>query len=222
MLIVKRPTLVTVKGPGGKDVSEFRWTDLGVFRNDNGERGLYATNDICEFTAIPIVGKQLANSAKDSNNMLYRTSHGCSHAWVCENDSITLDGHPSIIPSVNGVGCAGLAIAMMANEERAIYSNCVFLGDCLITLRDILQGEELTVFYGDLYDRKKYGYELEPECFTESESQARKLYNDRLTRLTLIMKRPDSILAEMQRVTNDVCKGHVFTHLRDFVDLTDL
>ena len=85
-----------------------------------------------------------------------------THGWQYYKTTIAIDGNPSYEP-YKGVGCHGLAMAMMINETTSKPFNCRFKMDHLVVALPIAKGEELYVDYGNAYEnyRKQMGYTLD-------------------------------------------------------------
>ena len=133
----------------------FTWPNLKIkqSREENAGKGVFATRALPVGTMIPIIGKTV-QEADDYCWSRYR-----------HNKNI-LSGNP-IYNSYKGVGCFGLAIALMANESMYKKVNCKFRFDYLVVVDHIKAGEELTVFYGHSYEpiRKRKGYSMNGNQF---------------------------------------------------------
>ena len=135
-----------IKQPQWVGDCKYEWDDVEV--RDSvlfSGKGVFAKKKIKMGTMFPILGKVVDNF--ENENSLHKSSHG----WIYTDNEIAIkvDGHPSIRP-FQGVGCFGMAIAMMANEEtRERPPTCQFINNCLVATGDIEAGEELTTFYGD-------------------------------------------------------------------------
>jgi hypothetical protein len=192
----------------GKHAYEWTCLELGASRIAGGGHGVFAKSDIPMGAMIPILGKKVA--------MFEEIPHEASHGWSgkCAHSS-NLDGHPSIHPH-KGVGCFGLSIAMMVNEEVSHRPpNCHFMHDCLTTTRHIAKGEELLTSYGKEYPRKKYGgYVNDNPHFGEDADPA---FDE------MVLPDPEPVIGKWLEVLHDEClreHPHQYAYKRDVIDLT--
>ena len=63
-----------------------------------------------------------------------------------------VDGHPHLDPH-RQVGSRGWSVAAMANEPLRKTPRCILSRGCLVVAHPVRAGEELTVYYGDGYQR---------------------------------------------------------------------
>jgi hypothetical protein len=153
--MILRPTKV-------KNKCAFVWNDLEVKRVRGRGKGVFAKKDLPAGTAIPIWGVEV----KEWEENDYEASHGWARRIAPRQK---LDGHPSVFPH-KGIGSFGLSIAMMLNEPSKGRPNCLFLEDSVVVQTDVHRTEELTVWYGDEYDREFHGYKLKnPDAEWETE-----------------------------------------------------
>ena len=124
------------------DGERFEWPDFEIRRSTQcSQMGVFATRDLRVGTLIPIWGLR-RHSWEESR---HRTSHGWERTVYGKKED-RLDGHPSIYPH-KGIGCFGLAIAMMINEPSRGYSNVIFRANSVVVQRPIKAGQELLIWY---------------------------------------------------------------------------
>ena len=147
----------TILKPVQTEDGNFKWNELEVKTSgQGGGKGVYAKQDLKVATVVVIFGVPVSKWTHHD--------HGPSHGWVRKKVGVKkenqpkLDGHPSLYP-YKGVGSFGLAIAMMLNEPTKGKPSCIFKFNSVVVQRRIKKGEELTVFYGDVYERNTYSVE---------------------------------------------------------------
>ena len=122
----------------------FEWRDLEVRRSTQcAQLGVFARRELKVGAIIPIWGFP--------RHSWEETHHHASHGWertVHGRKKEKLDGHPSIYPH-KGIGCFGLAIAMLINEPSRGYSNVIFRANTVVVQRLIKAGQELLIWYGN-------------------------------------------------------------------------
>lgn len=154
----------------------FVWPDVIVkpFRSPVGKMdGLFATRRIPKSTFIPYFGYTLKLNGSVPRCFYSSLVYGNEHAYMLSvgkkgDDIEVVNGSPSIDPWVDTrtgskIGLKGLAVAAKINEPFGDdFANCAFIDSfllpdipLLLTLRDIDQGEQLTVFYGTDYVRSR-------------------------------------------------------------------
>lgn len=149
-----------------KDTCYYTWPNLTVKRTKKKGNALFASGTIAAGTAIPILGNPLTSAEYKK----IENTRAASHIWpifYCVNGRtfpVYFDGNPKLNRPYNQVGCGGLSIAMIANEPSIFMPTCIFRKDCLIVMKRLKKGQELTAFY-DTVDDQTYG-------------KIRKLYKD--------------------------------------------
>lgn len=149
----------------------FRWPGLRVSRSPGKGFALFASGRLPAGTAIPIIGSPMSVAR------FTRVRHTAesAHVWTLNpgsDEAKYVDGSPSI-HTYRNTGWYGMAIAMMANEPERKKPTCVFMRDCLITIRTLKAGEELTVLYGADYAsiRALHGYSVARNPYSEGSAR---------------------------------------------------
>lgn len=108
-------------------------------------KGVFAVDELVAGCVIPIIACQVKQ---------WVTERGHTHGWIRigHKKKQLLDGHPSLFTHMD-TGSFGLAIAMMINEASKGRPNCIFKRNSIIVQERIKPNEELTIFYGDGYER---------------------------------------------------------------------
>ena len=147
-------TFTIISPTSTQDKLHFSFSELAVrdsLQGVSAGKGLFARRPLRRGTIIPIWGKPVLNWT----SYPHRQSHGWERVG---REKLRLDGHPSH-HTFQDAGYFGLAIAMMANEPTGLVApNCIFRLNSLVVQTDIQAGEELTVYYGDVYPRP-YAYQ---------------------------------------------------------------
>jgi hypothetical protein len=105
-----------------------------------------ATADIPAGTFIPIIGRPVNKSYLKITREMGRFAYG----WVYTSGK-AVDCSPKIYP-VDGVGNRGISLAILAREPPQNNKlNCIYKYDYLITIKNVLLGEELCALHGDDY-----------------------------------------------------------------------
>ena len=108
--------------------------------------GVYAARDLTAGLWLPIAGRPLGSPPVYPTNIEYCYQRNAPYQCI--------DGNPGF-HAYNGVGCFGLALAMMVNEpgDALTHANCMFKMNFLVTTADIQKGQQLLVDYGPIYNR---------------------------------------------------------------------
>lgn len=148
----------TIIAPGGGDIQDqmqrihFGATFDGVRVGQSPLQGLgvFATRRLEPWEAIPIVGTPLTRA-----DLARLESDDADHYVHTVPDAEGgVDGRPLRSQPWRGVGHRGLALASILNEPPVgSYPNCAFVGGLVIVVDTVAVGDELTVHYGDGYDR---------------------------------------------------------------------
>ena len=113
----------------------------------HGGMGVFATELLLVGTMIPIVGVSTDSKKKNSHQWNYYNLPGSIQAIVATNDEkLSL----------------GLDIAMYVNESCSRPFNCAFENNFVVVIEEIFPGEELYVYYGNVYDefREQHQYNV--------------------------------------------------------------
>ena len=125
--------------------------------------GLFATNTLAEGCMIPVLGRPYWDKGNLPTNLSHCYQYDKAIA-LGEHTGAIVDGHPRIA-TYKGVGCRGLAIALMANEPKKVsQANAIFARNFLVTIKKIRKNEQILVCYGWDRDReearKQAGYNV--------------------------------------------------------------
>ena len=146
----KRPRPHQILHPTPREDGSYEWPGLAVRTSPTlaGIMGVLAEpgegKTIPAATYIPLLGRRIRTRHLDRITSEMR--HVYPYCGKMEERG-AVDGNPSYHPH-QGVGCKGLAIALMVNEPKRGPPNCIFKRNCLVTTCDIPHGAELTVYYG--------------------------------------------------------------------------
>ena len=127
----------------------YHWPGLQLKQSDekHGGIGVFATKLLLVGTMIPILGLSTDSKKKNSHQWNYYNLPGPIQAVVGTTDSKR---------------SLGLDIAMFVNESCSRPFNCAFENNFLVVIEEIFPGEELYVYYGDVYEefRNRYQYNV--------------------------------------------------------------
>jgi hypothetical protein len=150
----KHKPQATILQPHKVRPCKYAWDGLEVkpSKEKGAGMGVFATKVLPVGTMIPIVGQHHPGA----------TPSALTHSWEYYGKARGyVDGNPSIKP-FKKVGSYGLAIAMMLNESTTKILTCKFHLDHVVVATRLKAGDELTVYYGNAYDRhrKQQGYTM--------------------------------------------------------------
>ena len=146
----KQPRPHQILHPTPREDGSYEWPGLAVRTSPTlaGIMGVLAEpgegKTIPAATYIPLLGRRIR--ARHLDRITSEMRHVDPYCGKMEERG-AVDGNPSHHPH-QGVGCKGLAIALMVNEPKRGPPNCIFKRNCLVTTCDIPHGAELTVYYG--------------------------------------------------------------------------
>ena len=175
----------------------FVWAELEAraSKQVNGGTGIFAKVALDVGTYIPPLGRQISAAEAEK---LFIYCWIFEQIFVSQGERLAIDGNPAI-NTFQGVGCKGLAIAMMINENQKYKHNCLFMRDFVVVGEKIEAGQELTVYYGRDYNRRGM-YSLNNNKYVDCDYP--KLDNikqpDAGTR-TAIIKKYQAIIAEFDK-----------------------
>jgi hypothetical protein len=138
------------------DACDYVWNELEVKTAHRNKKaignGLFAKKKLKAGTIVvnlgQKVGKQTVKSWDDAR---------ASHAIPRHDGYVDGKPIPANHPNSEGVAFFGLSITNQINEPpRGTRPNCVFHFNQTVVMVDIEKGEELLVFYGDVYNRSHY------------------------------------------------------------------
>ena len=118
-------------------------------RSSRGRRdlGVFAARDLPVGLWIPITGRPLGDPPSYPRSREY--------CFPRRQPFQAIDGDPEFHP-FKGVGCFGLAVAMMLNEpsDAHTHANCMYSRDFVVTTATLKKGQQLLVDYGPSYHRE--------------------------------------------------------------------
>ena len=184
---------------GGK--GGYVWPGITVKQSPGKGYGVYATRSLKVGTLIPILGKRVAIDKQGTHGWQYYGKSGGA-----------ISGNPSIHPFKH-VGCFGLAVAMMLNEDTEGPLNCKFKLDHICVARPIKKGEELTVDYGNAYEpirkikrytmsNNKHRFDSTPQ-YDQLKYPSAKVRNNNIKKWNTVITRLESATLPGRSVTGD-------------------
>ena len=121
----------------------FRWPGLTIRKSEQNDghagQGVFATHRLKPGLMIPILGLEISD--KRMNQLIVQDCF--THGTVLY-DGTCIDARESF---------GGLTIWARINEPSRRKPNCVFKLDSVVVAKPIKAGEELTLYYGNEYQR---------------------------------------------------------------------
>ncbi len=132
-----------------KDATRSWTTSTGRKARGRIGKGVFATTPIPVQTFIPVVGEYIQNPQRSEEYLIPRKSNN----WFVEGEPTSTNFEEG------GVAFWGASIAHIINEpEETARPNCLMRWNGIVVQQAIRPGEELTVFYGQEYDREQYHF----------------------------------------------------------------